>query len=166
LYESLYHVLAIVGAAAGSGAGEVVDVSFRGDGAPAYVRLDLRYGAVPAEVVLDFAAAAEEDLLSRRDLDSSDSEHVWHRQGRAVTITNAGTVRAVETQGNDIQGMLANFRDVVLGKAQPVTTLEAALAVMQTARAVIEALSAGGAPFERPTAPRHVASRPLQAHFP
>jgi hypothetical protein len=59
--------------------------------------------------------------------------------------------------------MLANFRDVVLGKAEPVTTLEAALAVMQTTRRVIDALAAAGAPFERPTAPRHVASRTSQA---
>jgi molybdenum cofactor biosynthesis enzyme MoaA/predicted dehydrogenase len=163
LYESLYHVLAIVGAAAGSGAGDVAGVSFRGDGAPASLRLDLRYGAAAAEVVLDFAAAAEEDVLVRRDLDRSDSEHVWHRQGRAVSIANSVGVRAIAAQGNDIECMLANFRDVVLGKAEPVTTLAAALAVMQTARRVIDALAAAGAPFEHPNAPRHVASRILQA---
>jgi hypothetical protein len=138
-------------------------VALRGDSAPEYVRLELRYGAAPAEVVLDFAAAAEEDVVSREDLDRSGSAQVWRRQGRAVSISSGAGVRAVEAQGNDIQCMLANFRDVVLGKVPPPTTLQAALEVMQTTRRVIDALAGAGAPFERPTAPRHVASRALQS---
>jgi predicted dehydrogenase len=162
LYETLYHVLAVVGRGAGRRVGEVTTVSFRGAAAPEYLRLELRYGAVPAEVVLDFAAAVEEDLLSRREVDVPDSAQVWRRQGRAISISGAAGERAVEARGNDVQCMLANFRDVVLGKAEPVTTLDDALAVMRTARRVIDALADAGAPFERANAPRHVASSALQ----
>jgi len=58
--------------------------------------------------------------------------------------------------------MFAQFRDVVLGTAAPVTTLENAVDVMRTAQRAIDALAAAGAPFERPNAPKHVASRQLQ----
>jgi hypothetical protein len=58
--------------------------------------------------------------------------------------------------------MLANFRDAVLGTASPATTLEDALDVMRTAQRAVDALAAAGAPFERPNAPTHVASRQLQ----
>jgi molybdenum cofactor biosynthesis enzyme MoaA/predicted dehydrogenase len=162
LYETLYHVLAVVGRAAGGGDGEVMKASIRGEAMPEYLRLELRYGATPAEVVLDMDAALEEDVIARRDADRRESEQVWRRQGRATTIASAAGVRAVEAHGNDVQRMLANFRDVVLGRAAPATTLADALDVMRTARRAVDALEAAGAPFERPNAPKHVASRSLQ----
>ena len=165
LYETVYHVLAVVGRACGGGAGEVVKASYRGEARPEQLRLQLRYGEAPAEITLDYAAAVEEDALGRREIDSAAGERVWRRQGRVVTITDAAGVRAVESDGNDVQRMLANFRDVLLGKAEPGATLDEALDVMRTARRVVDAVAAEGAPFERPNAPKHVASRAVQQPF-
>lgn len=166
LYETVYHVLVVVARASGGSVGQVVNASFRGDSAPEYMRLELRYGDASAEVVLDFAAAVEEDVLSRREADAAETEHTWRRQGRNTSITSAAGVRVVEAHGNDVQHMLANFRDFVLGKAEPGATLDEALDGMRTARRVVDAIAAAGAPFERPNAPTHVASRALQQAFP
>lgn len=163
LYETIYHVLVLVGRSVGGGSGDVVRASFRGDGAPQQIRLELRYGNAPAEVVLDFAAVAEEDVLSRREAGAPESERTWRRQGRSITITGGPGVRPVEPRGSDTERMLASFRDFVLGKTEPGATLDEALDVMRTARRVVEALAAAGAPFERPGAPRHVSSRELHA---
>jgi predicted dehydrogenase len=165
LYETVYHVLAVVGRACGGGVGEVVKASFRGDGYPEHLRLQLRYGESAAEISLDYTAAAEEDSLARRSIDTPQDERIWRRQGREITITDAKGVRPVERRGNDVQLMLENFRDVVLGKAEPGATTDEALDVMRTARRVVDAVEAAGAPFERPTAPKHVASRALQQPY-
>jgi hypothetical protein len=158
----LYHVLAVAGHCAGGGVGEVVQTAFRGLGAPEYVRIELRYGDAPVEVVLDFAALVEEDVVTRREADAPETEHTWRRQGHAITMTNARGVRRVEASGNDMHRMLESFRDVVLGRAQPITTLDDALDVMRTAHRVVSALAAAGVPFERPHAPKHVASSVLK----
>jgi predicted dehydrogenase len=165
LYETVYHLLVVVGRASGGGVGQVVKAAFRGDASPEHIRLHLQYDDAPAEIVLDLAAALEEDVLSRGELGAPASEQVWRRQGRTITITSADGVRTVEARGNDVQRMLANFRDVVLGLAPPGASLEEAIDVMRTARRVVEALSDAGAPFDRPNAPRHVASRALQPAF-
>ncbi len=165
LYETVYHVLAVVGRACGGGIGEVVKASYNGESHPEQLRVQLRYGDALAEITLDFTAAVDEDSLARRELDAPDSERVWRRQGRSITITSAGGVRPIESDGNDVQRMLANFRDVVLGKAEPGATLDEALDIMRTARRVVEAVEAAGAPFERPNAPKHVASRAVQQPF-
>lgn len=165
LYETVYHILAVVGRACGGGVGEVEKASFRGEGCPEQLRVQLRYGGASAEILLDYTAAHEEDALARRPADGGTDGHVWRRQGREITITDADGVHVVEREGNDIQRMLANFRDVVLGKAKAGATLDEALEVMRTARGVVNALDAAGAPFERPNAPKHVASRALQQPF-
>jgi predicted dehydrogenase len=164
LYETVYHVLAVLGRACGGGVGEVSKTSYRGEGQPEQLRIQLRYGEATGEISLDYTAAIEEDALTLRAVDGTD-ERVWRRQGRETTITDAAGVHAVEREGSDVQRMLANFRDVVLGKAEPGATLEEALDVMRTARGVVNALDAAGAPFERPNAPKHVASRVLQQPF-
>jgi MoaA/NifB/PqqE/SkfB family radical SAM enzyme/predicted dehydrogenase len=163
LYETVYHLLAVVGRACGGGAGEVVKASYRGEAFPEQIRLQLRYGDAVGEITFDFTSAIEEDTLAVRD--AAGGERIWRRQGRQITIGDASGVRDVERQGNDVQRMLANFRDVVLGKAEPAATLEEALDVMRTARRAVEAVDAAGAPFERPNAPKHVASRALQQPF-
>jgi predicted dehydrogenase len=140
-----------------------VKASYRGEAFPEQIRLQLRYGEAAGDITFDFTSAIEEDALTVRD--ASGGERVWRRQGRQITISDASGVRDVERQGNDVQRMLANFRDVVLGKAEPAATPEEALDVMRTARRVVEAVDAAGAPFERPNAPKHVASRALQQPF-
>ncbi len=160
LYETIYHVLVVVGRACGGGPAEVMKASLRGDAVPENVRLELRYGAGSAEMVLDFAAAVEEDVVTRRGADAA-TETTWRREGRAITIRDRNGVRLVESQGSDAERMIANFRDVVLGIAPPGATLDEAIDVMASARRVVEALATAGAPFEQPNAPRHVASRGL-----
>jgi MoaA/NifB/PqqE/SkfB family radical SAM enzyme/predicted dehydrogenase len=165
LYETVYHVLAVVGRACGGAEGEVVKASYRGESRPEQLRLQVRYGEALADVTLDYTASVEEDALARREGDTAAGEHVWRRQGRSTTITDAAGVRTVEADGNDVQRMLANFRDVVRGHAEPGATLDEALEVMRTARRVVDAVAAAGAPFERPHAPKHVASRAVQQPF-
>jgi MoaA/NifB/PqqE/SkfB family radical SAM enzyme/predicted dehydrogenase len=162
LYESLHHLLAVVGRGVGGGVGEVIRASYRGEGAPESLRVELDYGGAPAEITIDFAAAADEDAVSLRDLDVPGTEREWRRSGREVTIREGAAVRTVESRGSDAACMLANFRDVVLGTAPPATTLDDALDVMRTAAAAVDAIAAAGAPFERRTAPRHVASPELR----
>ncbi|MBX3024572.1 radical SAM protein [bacterium] len=159
LYETAYHLASVIGRACGGGIGDVAQASYRGEGRPEYLRLELRYGGAVAELVLDFTAAVEEDTLARR---AADGELVWRRQGREVTLTDAAGAHPVERQGNDVERMLTNFRDVVLGAAAPAATLTEALDAMRTAGRIVAALAAAGAPFERATAPKHVASRALQ----
>jgi len=160
LYQTLYHVIAVTRRAAGDHDGRLLRASYRGEATPDQVRLELEYGDCTAEVVVEFRARTEEDLVGTT---SGGRETVWRRSGPAVSITSDGRSRPVESSGNDVERMLANFRDVVLGKAQPATDLGAAIDVMRTAKAAIEALEESGAPFERRGAPKHVASRSLQA---
>jgi molybdenum cofactor biosynthesis enzyme MoaA/predicted dehydrogenase len=161
LYETVYHVLAVVGRACGGGVGTVVHAAYRGDARPERLRVELRFGGCSAEVTLDFASAVEDDLLTRCE-GNVGGERTWRRQGRIITITDAAGVRPVEAAGNDVERMLANFRDVVLGEAAPGASLDEAIDVMRTARRVVDAVAAAGAPFERPSAPKHVASPALQ----
>jgi len=166
LYETVYHLLAVIGRACGGGAGEVEHASYRGEARPEQLRVRLRYGDALAELTLDFSAAVEEDALARRTPGAPESEVVWRRQGRQITVTDAGGVHPIERQGNDVERMLANFRDVVLGTAAPGATLDEALDIMRTASRVVAAVAAAGAPFERPNAPKHVASRAVQHSLP
>ena len=162
LYESLYHLLAVIGGVAGGGTARVSGVQHRGEGTPASLRIDLCYEAADASLVLDFAAAVEEDVLRVQCGDDEESRVEWRRRDRAVSVADAQGTRAVESRGSDVERMLVNFCDVVLGEAEPATTLAAAVDVMSTARRVIEAVEAAGAPFDRRNAPRHVASRELR----
>lgn len=163
LYETAYHLLVVVGRAAGGGRGTVSKASFRGDATPEHVRIELNYPDGTAEVIMDFAAAGEEDALLRRDRDNPAVEYLWRRQGRVTSVRGVPGAQHFEASGNDTQHMLANFRDVVLGKATPGATLDEAIDTMQTARAVVDALDQAGAPFDRPNAPRHVHSQQLQS---
>jgi len=162
LYETVYHLAAIVGRVCGGGVGDVAQVLYRGESHPERLRLELRYGEAGAEITLDFTAAVEEDVLTCRDGEGAERERTWRRQGRLLTIADAAGVRAIEPRGSDVERMLVGFRDVVLGHAEPAATIDEAIDIMKTARAIVEAVAAAGAPFDRPNAPRHHASRGLQ----
>ena len=111
--------------------------------------------------MIDFAAAVDDDTITRHA--SGDvGEVTWRRAGRELTLTTAAGVRPVEHDGNEVQRMLLAFHDAALGRARPAATLAEALDVMRAARRVVDALAAAGAPFDRPNAPKHVASRALQ----
>lgn len=165
LYETVYHLLAITGRACGGGVGAVTKAAYRGEARPEQLRLHLAYDGGVAELTIDFTAAAEEDALAVGERGDATHEVRWRRQGPSITITEGGVARPVERRGNDVQRMLANFRDVVLGAAEPAATVDEAVDIMRTAHAVVDAVAAAGAPFERPNAPVHVASRALQQPF-
>ncbi len=160
LYEVLYHALALAGRAAGGGPGEVTRVQLRGESRPEHIRAELVYGAVHADVVLDFAAGSEEDTLRRTA--SGDRSVTWRRAGRSISIEDSEGSRALEPNGSDDVRMLGNFRDVILGAAKPGANAQDALDVMISGWRVLDALASAGAPFERSQAPRHVASRELR----
>ena len=84
---------------------------------------------------------------------------------RGITLREGDRDVPVPRDGNDVERMLAHFRDVVLGKAKPLVSAAEALDVMRATRAAIAALDEAGAPFDRANAPRHVAS-PALAAFP
>jgi hypothetical protein len=163
LYEVLYHALSVVGRAADRGDGNaavarVMLAQWDGAAAPERIRLLLAYPAAEAEIVLEFAANAEETVLVRRAAASAPPAMTFRRAGPTTTLRVGDRDVPVVRDGSDVERMLAHFRDVVLGKVAPMVTAVQALAVMRATRAAIEALDAAGAPFDRPNAPRHVAS--------
>jgi hypothetical protein len=109
-------------------------------------------------VVLDFASTADD--LSVTALDARGAPVRWRRSGRDVRLLADG-VEAALPGGSELAAMLRHFREVAAGDAAPLATGADAIDVAATARAAIDALAAAGAPFERPGAPRHVASRAL-----
>ncbi len=164
LYETIYHVLALTGRACGGGIGEVVQTSYRGEGRPEQLRMQLLYGESTADITLEYTGTVEEDILSLRESGSRD-ERTWRRQGPSITIADGSSVREVERRGNDVQRMLASFRDFSLGESAAVASIEESIDIMRTAGRVVEAFSDAGAPFKRATAPKHVATRPAQQPF-
>lgn len=165
LYETVYHLVAITSRACGGGTAEVSMASYRGEARPEQLRIRLAYARGTADLTMDFTAAVEEDSLSVAEQGDAASEIRWRRQGPSITITDAAGTRQVERRGNDVQRMLAAFRDFVLGEAEPAATVDEAIDIMRTATAAVDAIDAAGAPFERPNAPKHVASRALQQSF-
>jgi len=163
LSEVLYHALSLVGHAAGGGVPTVNDVHHQGDVAPEKIRLRLAYPRAEAEISLDFTAPTEETLLVRRAQAADPPAMTWRRAGSVTSLRVGADEVAVPRDGNDVERMLAHFRDVVLGKATPRVSAAQALDVMRATRAAIDALDAAGAPFDRLHAPRHVASAALAA---
>lgn len=163
LSELLYHALSLVGRAAGGGVPLVNEVHHQGDVAPERIRLQLTYPRAEAEITLDFAAIADETRLSRRAHAASPPAMTWRRAGSVTSLRIDDADVAVPRDGNDLERMLAHFRDVVLGKATPRVSAAEALDVMRATRLAIDALDAAGAPFDRANAPRHVASAELLA---
>jgi MoaA/NifB/PqqE/SkfB family radical SAM enzyme/predicted dehydrogenase len=165
LFEVLFHALSLVGHAAGGGAPRITRAHHQGDGAPERVGIELSYPAAQAELTLDFAATADETVLARRAHAAGPPAMIWRRAGPVTTLRLGDREVPIPREGNDVERMLAHFRDVVLGKEKPLVTPRDALDVMRAARAALDALDAAGAPFDRPNAPRHVAS-PALAAFP
>lgn len=162
LYETIYHLFAVVGRLSGGGVGDVNQVVYRGESYPERLRLHLEYRGGQAEITLDFTGSVEEDVLTCAESTAPDKQTTWRRQGRTLTLSDGNGTRTLEARGSDVECMLAGFRDVVLGKAPPTATVDEAIDIMTTARRAVDAVAAAGAPFERPQAPRHHASRALQ----
>lgn len=163
IYETLYHALSLVGRAAGGGVPTVTSVYHQGDVAPERVRLQLVYPAAEVDLALDFTAAADETWLLRRARPADAPAMIWRRTGHRASLRMGDRDLPVPRDGNDVERMLAHFRDVVLGRAAPRVTAAQALDVMRATVAAVAALGAAGAPFDRVDAPRHVASPALTA---
>jgi molybdenum cofactor biosynthesis enzyme MoaA/predicted dehydrogenase len=159
LLETLHHALAIVVRACG-GPVRVLDAQHRGDSAPERVRVRVASERSEAEIVLDFQATRDEATLVLAD-DAAGTSTTWTRTGRAISLVTEQGPHAVEAEGGELERMLAHFRDVILGIAQPAVTAAEALEVLRATQAAVDALEAAGAPLDRPNAPKHVASRQL-----
>jgi predicted dehydrogenase/MoaA/NifB/PqqE/SkfB family radical SAM enzyme len=159
LFETLYHALVLTGQALGGGVPTVTQASSQGSSRPERIRLSLAYPKGEANLLLDFAATTEELSLKVEPADSSRPTKQWKRAGREISILVGGQQVPVRSEGGEHELMIAHFRDVVLGRAKAKTTAADALDLMRAGRLCIEALEAAGAPFDRPNAPKHVASR-------
>lgn len=158
LYEMLYHAIVLTNRACRGGVAAVSDVHWEGASRPERIRFGLDYGHARADLQLDFTDPRDILTLTSQ---GDGFEVTWRREGRDATLSVDGQARPVERDGNDIERMLRQFRDTVVGKSAPGATAEEALDVMRTARGVLDGLAAAKAPFVRPNAPRHVASRAL-----
>lgn len=157
LFELLVHALAVAGDAVGGGVADVTRASWRGAACPERVALELVYPGGTAEVSLELAAAVDDTSLVRRAQPGGVVAASWRRAGRETTVELDGTPTLVE-RGEDLARLLAHFRDVVLRRVAPRVSAVDGRDVMVVARAAIAALEREGAPFDRPNAPRHVAS--------
>lgn len=159
LGELLYHALVLAGRAAGGGDGEVLEARWRGDDRPRWLHLSVRYPRAPAEVVLDYEGA-DDELTVTRWCGGAEPER-WSRRDGHYTVGPPSHPSPVARDGGELERMLAHFREVVLKRATPWTTLDEAAAVKRAVTAALDALAARGAVFRRPEAPRHVAQRDL-----
>ncbi len=166
LYELLFHSLTMVGRAAGGGVPHVTSARHQGEDAPVRIVLELAYPRGSAEITFDFGAASDEVLFTRLAQPAVSPAFVWRRAGATTSLRRGDRDLPVPRDGSDLERMLAHFRDVVLQRAEPFVTPDEALDVMRAARLAVAALESAGAPFDRPNAPRHVASTALVAFPP
>ena len=157
LYQTLYHAVYALGAAAGGGEGTVVEASAKGAHRPELVRAELVYpSGARAELVLDCEASAASDELAVTG--ERAKRLAWRRDaaGEVIVHDSASGDRTTSVErGSDAEAMLAGFRDAVLGGVAPPVRAREGRDAMATAMALVEALRES---WERPTAPRHVAS--------
>jgi molybdenum cofactor biosynthesis enzyme MoaA/predicted dehydrogenase len=145
LFEALYDAAALLVRAAGEAVTEVLETRFAGDVRPERVTTRARLGVAEASLTLDFTAAADE--LRVAVTDGAGEVRSWARTGASSR--------------RDQARMLALFRDAALGRATAEPSLEEAARAVKSARALLDALEAAGAPLGRAEAPKHVASRSL-----
>lgn len=163
LFELLVHALSVVGDAVGGGACEVTRASWRGDASPEAASLSLAYAGGAADVSVDFLSARDETILTRRASPGGAVGARWGRAGHRARVELDG--RAIEhgESGDDLSRLLGHFRDVVLGRAAPRLTAADGRDALLGALAAVAALESSGAPFDRPNAPRHVATARIAA---
>jgi predicted dehydrogenase/molybdenum cofactor biosynthesis enzyme MoaA len=158
LAETLYHAVALVTHAMGGGTASVQDAFVRGDSAPERLKARLVFPTGEAELNFDFTASGDSLAITTT---TDRGEVAWRRVGREASLVEYGRNVPLERRGNDLELMLGAFAAAVLGQSQVPVTPDEALCVMQTNRALLDALAAAGAAFERPNAPKHVQSRAL-----
>jgi molybdenum cofactor biosynthesis enzyme MoaA/predicted dehydrogenase len=160
MYESLYHVIALVVHAAGGGFTRATQAAYRGDTRPERVQLTLASDTAQAEILLDYAVPMDDLSLTLGATDSRPAM-TWRRAGRDTVVVTGTREEPVPPTASDLERMLVRFHDAALGEVAPGVTVAEAVEVMSTARVAIEALAQAGAPFDRPQGPKHVASKSL-----
>lgn len=159
LFETLHHPIAAVVRAARGAPLALVSAHASGGGGPERVRVVLRAGALDAEIAIE--RAASDDLRVTRAHGASYLRAGARAELRAVDGTS------IDARGSALASLLEAFRRAVTGEPplDEHATLPPpsdAVAALRATLAAIEALDASGAPFDRPTAPRHAASPELR----
>jgi len=150
--DVLEHLLSIVVAARVDHEAplRVTSASFAGSSAPTRIALRIE-GAVEADVVLELRAPQDELLVAR-------SEDAWLRQGASIRVGG----REIERSVSDVGGLLDAAARLVTAPRERDGLGADGLAILSLAEAAIDALAVAGAPFKRNSAPRRVASRPIE----
>jgi MoaA/NifB/PqqE/SkfB family radical SAM enzyme len=156
LAQTLHHPLAAIVRAASGRDVSVDDVSFAGGGAPTRIRVRLRSGEWDAELSIE--AASEDELHVSRGAWS------FVRARGGARIVRDGAPERVD--GDAIRAMLDRFARAARGEPVALPPLRDGLVAMRATAAVLDALERAGAPFDRKTAPRHVASPSLREASP
>ena len=138
LVEALHPLVSL--ALAGGGEASIEAASWSGDARPERVWASLAVAGRRVELAWTLSAVSETRIAA--------GARAWLREGPLET-------------GAELRGMLEAFRDAVLGLRPPMASVADALSILRVTHAWVAALEASGAPFRRPGAPKHVASRGL-----
>ena len=162
LYQPLYHAAYLL-AAFGVGEPALTRVEARGRERPLWVRAEVCFpDGATGELVLDGETTIPLDELTLRG--PPGRRLAWRREGAAETLTHdtpQGDRTTSVERGSDVEGMLAAFRSMVLGRTPPPASVRDGLLAMRLAQAIVDALTDR---IVRPDAPRHVASPTLREH--
>ncbi len=153
LYESLYHLLVLAHAHAGR-ALTVERVAFTGEARLERLRVEL------SGVTLAWELGGGADTLA---LDAA--PYHWRRVGRDITVELGAGLELAARRGSDVEAMFAALRAALRDRTPSPVAATDAVEVMRATRLVLDAMEAAGAPFVRPTAPRHASSQLLSRRY-
>ncbi len=161
LYQPLYHSAYLM-AAFGQGEPTLTRTETRGQDRPQWLRAEFLFadGAV-GEIVLDSEGTSNLDEVAL--VTALGRRFSWRREGASESIvhdTPQGDRTTSVERGNDSEGMLDAFRDMVARKVAPPTSALDGLRAMRIAQAVVTAL---GERLTRPEGPKHVASPAMRS---
>ena len=158
LYEGLYHLLSLVGAATGYGVRSARCLHASGGEHPEKLRFMLTYENGTAEIVWEAREDGDELLLTA-------GPSRWRRRGPETTLTVDGSSVPVERRGSDLENALFAFKQAVLTKEPPLVDLEHAVQVLEATHLTLHALEDSGTKLAAEAAPRHAASRGLSPRY-
>lgn len=162
LSELVYHQ-AILASRQLGGAATLVSARYEGAGKPLKLAFSLTGPEGQVELKFDYTSDVDELEIIRELAHGVTSR--WLRSGQSVHVgrLHAGSwsMAPVSRSVSEHANMLRHFQAVIRGDTAQKVSLSHAVQVKQTVAAIMVALGSAGAPFQRPEAPRHVASRDL-----
>jgi MoaA/NifB/PqqE/SkfB family radical SAM enzyme/predicted dehydrogenase len=158
LFETLYHLAALIGAVASGKLEKVTVLQLLGDSQPERLRLSLEYEGTRAELLVEGKAGHDELSLSAGDL-------TWARRDNELTLREGQRSERIERTHGDATRMLSHFGECVLGRASPRVGLADAARAIDAVNQILSALEAAGANFARPQGPRHAATKALVPRY-